>query len=1020
MLRKLSVLIIFLCSFLAAKAGDTVFVGNGAKLDTFSKGNWFSINVSGMKPTTMNSSFGFESVNINGKIAEAGYLAIYIVSPNGTYFQLTNYDGATQKGFDSTFFTDTAPTPIHFGKSPFSGYYTSQSFLREINNGQDINGTWYLLISDNNPARKDVLKNWSIHFGTTPLTDVTLDSSSLPIIVVSTRGQGVPSSTSYVHFIDNSSGKYNYTRDSVKTRSYCEIGLHGNYSRDFPKLSYNIKTLDSKWNNNFDTAIVGWPAQHEWAFIANYSDRSLLRNAITQHMYSSMGQAYSPRWKHVELILDGVYQGVFLMIEKIKRGKDFVNIAKLDTSASAPSTGDSLTGGYMIKTDWKGSTGWFSKYSLPYYSWDRQYFRFYDPTVPDSFQQMYIQSYFDSFENAIYGRSISASPGNWRNFANEKSIDDYFFIQEITMNLDGYRASFYMYKDRNDRDRHIHLGPVWDFDWTMYDNGWLPNFHGWLYPLGYEASMWWFKLIGGGSYGYGKGDAAFKNELKCKWTVYRRNGLSQTSLDRFVDSNVAVLNDAQKRNFREWPEFGVTTGILAVSQPVLAPTYIREVDTLKGWIHRRLKWMDKYMFGTCNRDIDPPTVTLNGSDTVYLEVNTTYKDTGITYHDNYGDTNVTVIKGSNLDTSSLGTYVISWFLSDKAGNKANIQRIVIVIDTIAPTITLLNGDTVTTEVLVKYKDTDVVIRDNYDTSPTIKKWGTFNFINNIPDTLGYYTMWYKATDQSGNVDSAVKVIHVVDTKAPLVWFSGHDTVKLEVYDTYSDSDVHIKDNYDTNAILTYSGNLKNFKTDSIGYFTLWYKGTDHSGNKDSIRRTIYVVDSLAPSISLVGNDSVFLSVNDSVQYIDSGYIATDNYDKHLKIDTAGTYSGTKNAGTFFITYQAIDQSANKSSKVSRIITVALAKDTSAGIENANALSGSISIYPNPGSGIFYISVKLKSNSKAYLNVYDEMGTEIVGLRRDVTHGWGGILHFENEPAGIYILKLQTENGSLTRRLILIK
>ena len=532
--------------------------------------------------------------------------------------------------------------------------------------------------------------------------------------------------------------------------------------------------------------------------------------------------------------------------------------------------------------------------------------------------------------------------------------------------------------------------------------------------------MWWFKLIGGGSYGYGKGDAAFKNELKCKWTVYRRNGLSQTSLDRFVDSNVAVLNDAQKRNFREWPEFGVTTGILAVSQPVLAPTYIREVDTLKGWIHRRLKWMDKYMFGTCNRDIDPPTVTLNGSDTVYLEVNTTYKDTGITYHDNYGDTNVTVIKGSNLDTSSLGTYVISWFLSDKAGNKANIQRIVIVIDTIAPTITLLNGDTVTTEVLVKYKDTDVVIRDNYDTSPTIKKWGTFNFINNIPDTLGYYTMWYKATDQSGNVDSAVKVIHVVDTKAPLVWFSGHDTVKLEVYDTYSDSDVHIKDNYDTNAILTYSGNLKNFKTDSIGYFTLWYKGTDHSGNKDSIRRTIYVVDSLAPSISLVGNDSVFLSVNDSVQYIDSGYIATDNYDKHLKIDTAGTYSGTKNAGTFFITYQAIDQSANKSSKVSRIITVALAKDTSAGIENANALSGSISIYPNPGSGIFYISVKLKSNSKAYLNVYDEMGTEIVGLRRDVTHGWGGILHFENEPAGIYILKLQTENGSLTRRLILIK
>ena len=333
---------------------------------------------------------------------------------------------------------------------------------------------------------------------------------------------------------------------------------------------------------------------------------------------------------------------------------------------------------------------------------------------------------------------------------------------------------------------------------------------------------------------------------------------------------------------------------------------------------------------------------------------------------------------------------------------------------------MLNGDTVTTEVLLKYRDTDVVIRDNYDTSLNIKKWGAFNFVNNIPDTLGYYTMWYKATDQSGNVDSAVKVIHVVDTHAPLVWFGGRDTVKLEVYDTYSDTDVHIKDNYDTSAILTFSGNLRNFKTDSIGYFTLWYKGTDHSGNKDSIRRTIYVVDSLAPEISLIGNDSVFLSTNDSIQYIDSGYTATDNYDKHLKIDTGGNYINTKTAGTFFITYQAIDQSTNRSPVVNRIITVSVAKDTSAGIQQYDALSKYIRIFPNPGSGIFNISIKMNTNEKVYLSIYDGMGRELEGQRREILNGWSGSVHLEDEPAGIYLLKLQAGASISTRQLLLIK
>ena len=673
-----------------------------------------------------------------------------------------------------------------------------------------------------------------MHFGTTPLKDVELDSSNLPIIVIDTRGQGAPNESSYLDIIDNGKGKYNYAKDSVKTRIFGKIGNHGNYTRTFPKLSYDFKTCSANWLGNKDTSILGLPLQHEWALVANYYDRSLMRNAIAQHMFSCMNPAYSPRWRHVELILDGQYQGVYFLVEKIKRGKDFVNISKLDTSSH--STGDSMTGGYIIKTDWKGSPGWHSKYPIPYYTLDTEFFRYVDPEVPNAGQAAYMNS----------------SPGAWRNYLDEKSIGDYLLIQEMTKSVDGYRASFYMYKDRNSKDKRIHLGPVWDFDLSLYDQGFTPTFNGWLYLSGVQANMWFYKLMDDGTNGYGKGDANFKNNLKCNWTIYRRNGLSTASLDNFIDSNISVLIDPQKRNFKEWPEYGMTGGGLAISQPALAKNYTQEVDTMKGWIHRRMKWMDKYMPGTCKIDIDPPTVKLIGKDTVFLEVNTSYKDSGIIYHDNYGDTNVSVIKGSNLDTSQLGTYVISFFLADKAGNKANIQRVVKVIDTIAPI------------------------------------------------------------------------------------------------------------------------------------------------------------------IALKGKDSVSLHVNDP--YSDSGYMVKDNYDLFPWIDTSGTFGGTSKSGVFKIIYRATDQSGNRSNIVTRVITV---DSLFTGLSEAGNSYGDISIYPNPANGLFYVKADFHSNSKCTFIVYDEMGKEVKGFRFEAINGSIGILHLENEPAGIYILKVQDVAGISIKKLIQI-
>ena len=85
---------------------------------------------------------------------------------------------------------------------------------------------------------------------------------------------------------------------------------------------------------------------------ANFSDKSLLRNFLAYDIFGKMGH-YSPRVRFVDLVMDGEYRGIYLLGEKIKRGNKRVDIAKLDKDDNA---GDSLTGGYIIKTDWKQGT----------------------------------------------------------------------------------------------------------------------------------------------------------------------------------------------------------------------------------------------------------------------------------------------------------------------------------------------------------------------------------------------------------------------------------------------------------------------------------------------------------------------------------------------------------------------------------------------------------------------------------------------------------------------------------------
>ena len=83
--------------------------------------------------------------------------------------------------------------------------------------------------------------------------------------------------------------------------------------------------------------------------------------------------------------------------------------------------------------------------------------------VPE--QDAYIKSYVDSFETALACREFyrydQSAIGK---FIDVNSFMDYFYVNEVSRNVDGYRLSSFFYKDRNSKNSKIIAGPVWDYD----------------------------------------------------------------------------------------------------------------------------------------------------------------------------------------------------------------------------------------------------------------------------------------------------------------------------------------------------------------------------------------------------------------------------------------------------------------------------------------------------------------------------------------------------------------------------
>ncbi|MDH4089332.1 MAG: CotH kinase family protein [Cyclobacteriaceae bacterium] len=424
---------------------------------------------------------------------------------------------------------------------------------------------------------------------------VPFTSSNLPIIVINTNGGVIvdePKITADMGIVYNGTGRNNVTDPFNDFSGTIGIEIRGSSSQFFPKKQYGIELRDAT-GTGINASLLTMPAEEDWILFAPYNDKSLMRDALAYKLGRDLGR-YAPRTKFCELVLNDVYQGIYVLTEKVKRDGNRVDINKLNPEEIA---GDDLTGGYIIKIDkftGGGGEGWNSVYPPSNVGSQQVFFQYEYPKAKDivSEQKVYIQQFVSKFEDVLANSTFADPVNGYAKYIDVNSFVDFFIMQEITKNVDGYRLSTFLHKQKDSDGGKLVMGPIWDFnlgfgnaDYCTSGNpeGFVLDFNNlcdgdfWLIPF------WWKRLLQ---------DNAFRVKVATRWSELRTTKFRQEVVHAYIDSVATVLNaESQQRNFRAWK---VLNRYIWPNYYV-GPTFQSEVDWLKGWVSQRLSWLDQNM-----------------------------------------------------------------------------------------------------------------------------------------------------------------------------------------------------------------------------------------------------------------------------------------------------------------------------------------------------------------------------------------------------------------------------------------
>jgi hypothetical protein len=385
--------------------------------------------------------------------------------------------------------------------------------------------------------------------------------------------------------------------------------VRGQSSSGQAERPYAIEFWKDDEDADRDEPLLGMPANSDWVLQTMTLDKSLLRNHLMQQiMVEANGPGAGVRSRFVEVFFNqgngtldyADYRGVYLLMEKVKRGKERVDIAKLNDSMSDPAL---INGGFIFKNDktpYDYRINAAANAAVP--GANRDYDIYY-PGAVTATQAGALVGWLNRLTAALAAPDFNqpASANYYGKWIHERSFIDRALWLELCKEVDAYTFSYYFSKDRNGP---LTAFPLWDVDRSLGNSNYG-------YSNATFGLKWWTV---GANYTYYTRlhqDPEFNDRYWNRWTALRRSHFAKDRLFERIESLYTLLTDGSRadivntasaatmavqvsaaRHYRKYPILGVNSFAEGQTGQLNRTTWRQEVDALKSWLAERLDWLD--------------------------------------------------------------------------------------------------------------------------------------------------------------------------------------------------------------------------------------------------------------------------------------------------------------------------------------------------------------------------------------------------------------------------------------------
>ena len=396
-------------------------------------------------------------------------------------------------------------------------------------------------------------------------------SSTLPIIVINTCNDSINNENpvrAKMKIIYHEDGRINHLSDTsdFRTLNYngdIDIKIRGNSSQYSPKKQYKLHTFHAFDENN-NVSLLGLPSENDWILNSIAFDPSYIRDFISYGLSAKIGN-YAPRCRFCEVVIDGDYKGLYIFTEKMKAGKDRINVQH---HHQGENINDDRA--YIFKADRDiDSTSWIDiSYHIPYSDTVVYNITYPNAEMITESQIEFVQNYYQNFTNQISMQNEAIDVG-FPALIDIPSFIDFMLIGEFSSNVDIYQVSTYFHKDIQGK---LRAGPVWDFNLTFgndiqYNRS---RYNVWQFSnYNNEGAKFWTDLFN---------NPNFKCHLTRRWHELTDNGqpLNNESVFAFIDEAIVPITDAITRDCQRWEK---------------TDHHESNIDSMKTWINNRINWM---------------------------------------------------------------------------------------------------------------------------------------------------------------------------------------------------------------------------------------------------------------------------------------------------------------------------------------------------------------------------------------------------------------------------------------------